>query len=141
MRCLAPAWSQVVAFKDGAASVELPAGIASQNAVIVAEGAEGRAEAKAERTPRDFDVQLTREYRQLRVKGRNGRPVAGAYVKVYAKDASGREVEFHKDGYTDLRGAFDYASISTDSQFKPAEFAILVIPEGLGAAVTRVAAE
>lgn len=37
------------------------------------------------------------------------RPLAKAYVKVYAEMRSGEEV-FHKDGYTDLRGKFDYLS-------------------------------
>ena len=101
--------------------------------------AEGRAEARLEITPCAFVVQVVRECRQLRVKGRDGKPLVGAYVKVYAKDASGHEIQFHKDGYTDLRGAFDYASISTDSDFKPAEFAILVLQEALGASVQRVA--
>ena len=48
------------------------------------------------------------------------------------------EIQFHKDGYTDLRGAFDYASISTDSSFKPAEYAVLVLPEGVGASIQRI---
>ena len=74
------------------------------------------------------------------MKGRDGKPLAGAYVKVYAKDASGHEIQFHKDGYTDLRGAFDYASISTDSSFKPVEYVVLVLPENLGASIQRIPA-
>lgn len=35
---------------------------------------------------------------------------AGAYCKVFAK-RSGR-VTFHKDGYCDLRGMFEYCSVS-----------------------------
>ncbi len=141
VRCLVPKWSATVSLKDGTARVELPKEVGNRNVVLVAEGAEGRAEAKLERTPRDFDVQITREYHQLRVKGRDGKPIAGAYVKVYAKDATGHEVSFHKDGYTDLRGAFDYSSISTDTSFRPAEFSILVLPEGRGATVQRVMAD
>ena len=60
-----------------------------------------------------------------------GKTLPGAYVKVYARDASGRETKFHKDGYTDLRGAFAYAAVSTDSPFRPSEFAILVISDRL----------
>ena len=37
----------------------------------------------------------------------------GAYVKVYAR-AAGGGVGFIKDGYTDLRGRFDYVSLNTD---------------------------
>ena len=138
MRCLKPAWRREVALTGDETRVELPAELTARNLVLVAEDAEGRAEARLEITPCAFVVQVVRECRQLRVKGKDGKPLVGAYVKVYAKDAAGHEVQFHKDGYTDLRGAFDYASISTDSSFKPAEYAILVLPDGLGASVLRV---
>ena len=37
------------------------------------------------------------------------KPLSKAYVKVYAETRDGR-IAFHKDGYTDLRGKFDYLS-------------------------------
>jgi hypothetical protein len=37
------------------------------------------------------------------------KPLVRTYVKVYAENRNG-EVAFHKDGYTDLRGKFDYLS-------------------------------
>ena len=136
-----PAWTEEVRFTDGReAHVALPKTLLRTNLVLVASGADGRAEDRLALTSGGLDVQVSRETRQLRVRDRKGKPVAGAYVKVYVRDASGRETKFHKDGYTDLRGAFDYASISTDSDFKPAEFAILVLQEALGASVQRVAA-
>jgi len=136
-----PAWTEEVRFTDEReAHVALPKTLLRTNLVLVASGADGRAEDRLALTSGGLDVQVSRETRQLRVRDRKGKPVAGAYVKVYAKDASGHDIQFHKDGYTDLRGAFDYASISTDSDFKPAEFAILVLPEALGASNQRVAA-
>lgn len=140
MRCLKPAWRRDVALTGDETRVELPAELTARNLVLVAEDAEGRAEARLEVTPCAFVVQVVRECRQLRVKGRDGKPLVGAYVKVYAKDAAGHEIQFHKDGYTDLRGAFDYASISTDSSFKPAEYAVLVLPDGAGASIQRIPA-
>ena len=140
VRSLKPAWQREVKLEGDETRVKLPAEIVERNFVLVAEDAEGRAEARLELTPCAFVVQVLRACRQLRVKGKDGKPLVGAYVKVYAKDAAGRMVQFHKDGYTDLRGAFDYASISTDSDFKPAEFAILVLPKALGASVQRVTA-
>ena len=107
MRCLKPAWRREVTLSGDETRVELPAELTARNLVLVAEDAEGRAEARLEITPCAFVVQVVRECRQLRVKGRDGKPLVGAYVKVYAKDASGHEIQFHKDGYTDLRGAFD----------------------------------
>ena len=122
-----PAWTQEVAL-DGAkeSRVALPKGLRRTNLVLVASGADGRAEERLELTPGSLDVQVAREARQLRVRRADGRPLAGAYVKVYAKDVSGRETKFHKDGYTDMRGAFDYESVSTDTEFRPAEFALFV---------------
>ena len=43
----------------------------------------------------------------------SGKPLPKAYVKVFARCSDGT-VRFHKDGYTDLRGRFDYASVSDD---------------------------
>ena len=47
------------------------------------------------------------------------KPVTKAYVKVYARLKNGA-VRFYKDGYTDLRGRFDYASLnSSESGSEP----------------------
>ncbi len=40
-----------------------------------------------------------------------------------------------EDGYTDLRGWFDYASLSTDDLDRTSEFSILVVDDECGAAV------
>jgi len=53
-------------------------------------------------------------------------PIEGSYVKVYSRDQS-EIVKFYKDGYTDLRGMFDYASLSTDDLSRSKRLAILVI--------------
>lgn len=138
VRALKPAWSQAVSLQDGETRVKLPSAIRSKNLVLVAEGAEGRAQARLELAPKTLDVQVSREYRQIRVKDAKGRPLRGVYVKVYARDGSGSEVEFHKDGYTDLRGAFDYASVSTDSAFRPSEYSILILHDKEGSRIVKV---
>ncbi len=48
------------------------------------------------------------------------------------KDGS---VRFYKDGYTDLRGRFDYSSLSTNMLDGVKKFAILVLSEEHGAVV------
>jgi len=53
--------------------------------------------------------------------------------KVYAKTKSG--VKFFKDGYTDLRGKFDYASVSTSDLGQVERLSILVMSEKDGATV------
>lgn len=44
--------------------------------------------------------------------GKTKRPLAGAYVKVYAKLKQGGSAQFWKDGYTGLNGVFDYIGVT-----------------------------
>jgi hypothetical protein len=62
----------------------------------------------------------------------NRQPVETAYVKVYARRHDG-SIHFHKDGYTDLRGRFDYVSLSSGDLGSVQRFAILVIDPERGA--------
>lgn len=50
---------------------------------------------------------------QLRVCDSNGKQLSKVYVKVYVKLKTG-ESYFYKDGYTDLRGRFDYAFLNSE---------------------------
>jgi len=80
-------------------------------------------------------VQTIESYGQLQVtQTQGGKPVPKVYVKVYAKLPDDR-VRFHKDGYTDLRGRFDYASVSEKGTEGATRFAILVLSESEGAVV------
>ena len=71
-------------------------------------------------------------------RGPRGARLARAYVKVYARNDGGG-VGFYKDGYTDLRGAFDYASLSTDELDRVERFAILVMSDEHGALIREAA--
>ncbi|WLD12473.1 hypothetical protein [Planctellipticum variicoloris] len=44
-------------------------------------------------------------------------------------------MKFYKDGYTDLRGRFDYASLNTNDLDAAAKFSILILSEEHGAVV------
>ena len=61
-------------------------------------------------------------------------PLEGAYVKVYSRDNSG-VVKFYKDGYTDLRGQFDYTSLSTNDLDTTQRFSLLVLHPQHGTSV------
>jgi hypothetical protein len=54
-------------------------------------------------------------------------------VKIYALTNSGPK--FYKDGYTDLRGKFDYASVSTSDIGDAQKFSVLVMSDENGATV------
>jgi hypothetical protein len=81
---------------------------------------------------------VAESFGQLQVMHSGSRqPVVGAYVKVYAKHQDG-SVRFFKDGYTDLRGRFDYSSISNDDLSTATRFAILVLDKEDGATLHEV---
>jgi hypothetical protein len=81
-------------------------------------------------------LQVIENYGQLRLThAKKQIPLSKAYVKVYSQTKD-KAVQFHKDGYTDLRGCFDYVSLNTEQLDTIEKFAILVIDEKYGA-VTR----
>jgi hypothetical protein len=82
----------------------------------------------------ELKVSLSEAFGQLQVRhAKDDRPLPRTYVKVYA-EVNGRAA-FYKDGYTDLRGKFDYASLSTDDLNGATRFAILVLSDEHGAVV------
>jgi hypothetical protein len=80
-------------------------------------------------------VQVLENHGQIHVKHSDtGQPLAKVYVKVYAQMQDGT-VKFYKDGYTDLRGRFDYTSLSTNELDFVKKFSPLVLSEEHGAVV------
>ncbi len=68
----------------------------------------------------------------------SGKPIPETYVKTYARFKDGT-VRFFKDGYTDLRGKFDYASLNTDDLDHVDRFAILILNKEFGAVIREAA--
>ena len=84
-----------------------------------------------------LDVQVSENYGQLQVRhASDQRPLPRTYVKVFA-EIEGRAV-FYKDGYTDLRGKFDYTSLSTNDLDNTKRFSILILTTEHGATVREV---
>ncbi|NLG34189.1 MAG: transcription antitermination protein NusB [Lentisphaerae bacterium] len=84
-------------------------------------------------------VQLIEPYGQLFVTHADThKPVPGAYVKVYARMNDG-EIRFLKDGYTDLRGRFDYASVNSNELDHADRLALLILSDDFGAVVREAA--
>jgi hypothetical protein len=60
-------------------------------------------------------VEVAENYGQLDLRdATTGKSLSKAYVKVYARLKNG-QTRFYKDGYTDLRGRFDYASLNSSA--------------------------
>ena len=130
-----PNMSQTVSLtgREGSQAVPLPESLHNQNVLIEIEGAGVRRSQPY--FSNSLSVQLIENYGQLRITdASSGAPLSTVYVKVYAL-LDGDQVQFYKDGYTDLRGRFDYSSLSTNTLDAVRRFAILVLSEDKGALV------
>ena len=84
-------------------------------------------------------TEVASEYGRIRVLNkRTGMPLPQVYVKTYARMKDGK-VRFYKDGYTDLRGKFEYASLSTNDLDQVSRFALLIIDPDAGAQIEETA--
>jgi len=112
---------------------DLPADLRGQNLRVEIEAA-GKTRAQTYFS-NDLMLQVVESYGHVRVADRqSGAPLAKVYVKVYARMQDG-EVKFYKDGYTDLRGRFDYSSLNTGDIDSVDRFSILVMAEKEGAQI------
>lgn len=104
-----------------ALDLPLPAEFAKANVLVEILGA-GQRKAQAYHA-NTFKLTLVENYGRLEVRDQAAdKPVAKAYVKVYAR-LHGGTVRFFKDGYTDLRGKFDYASLNSSEALRPVPLA------------------
>ncbi|HEX3481855.1 MAG TPA: hypothetical protein VHT91_42875 [Kofleriaceae bacterium] len=128
-----PAHREAIADPPAEHRVAWPAPLRGKNVVVEAVGA-GLRKARVHHA-NDLVTTLSHQYGRLRVQRASSRTaLAATYVKVYARQRGG-QVAFYKDGYTDLRGWFDYASLSTTELDAVDRFAILVCSDHAGAAI------
>ncbi|MFO0744862.1 MAG: hypothetical protein U1F43_04190 [Myxococcota bacterium] len=121
----------------GRTTVPLPPALVGKNLVIEAL-APGLRKAVAHYA-HDLAVQLVEAYGQVRVlRASTQAALPATYVKVFGRQRDGR-VAFYKDGYTDARGRFDYATLSTDDLDRVERFALLVVSDEAGAIVLEAA--
>lgn len=129
-----PNLSQTVALPKGVSfEFPLPEKLANSNVLVEIVG-DGQTQSQAYYS-NSLRVQLIENYGQVRVAG--GKDVSAlpkVYVKVYARMKDG-DVRFYKDGYTDLRGRFDYTSLNTDELEQVDRFSLLILSEEQGAIV------
>jgi len=122
--------------KSGTTRVEIPADLGGD--LVVEASAAGIRRAQP-CFAQDLALDVVETFGEVRVGERaNGRPVPRAYVKCYARMKDG-DVRFYKDGYTDVRGRFDYATLSTDELDRVDRFALLVLDDQRGALIREAA--
>ena len=122
---------------SGIKAIPLPEALRNKN-VLVEVVAAGQTKTQAYYS-HSLAVQVIENYGQVKVTHQTtAKPVAKAYVKVYAQMNDG-QVKFYKDGYTDLRGRFDYASLNTNDLDVATKFSVLIMSEEHGALVREAA--
>lgn len=134
-----PNLRQQVELKNGSGShrLELPAEMKNRN-LLVEVTSRGVSRSTVV-TANSLAVTVVEPFGRVQVLAAQGRsPLEQAYVKVYARHKDG-SIKFFKDGYTDLRGQFDYATLSTSALDSVERFAILVLHESQGAVVREAA--
>ena len=130
-----PNRTQVVELPAGGSEFEfaLPAELTASNVLIEILGA-GVTHSQVYYS-NALKVDLVENYGQLNVSGGDpAHPLPKVYVKAYARMKNG-EIRFYKDGYTDLRGRFDYASLSTNELDFVDRFSLLILSDEHGAVV------
>lgn len=140
MAMVRPTRSEALRFdgSNGTARWELDGNLRRQTLLV--EAVVGASRSTALYYGGDITTYVSESYGQLQTTDMtSGRPISTAYVKVYAKYPDGT-VKFYKDGYTDSRGRFDYASLSAVDAQGASRFAILVVSDERGATVHDVAA-
>lgn len=87
----------------------------------------------------EIDVQVSTDVGELRVlNSRTGRPIERAYCKVHAQNIRDGSSEFYKDGYTDIRGRFDYRFLSTDQLRSSKRLSVLVSTPQNGSLIREI---
>jgi hypothetical protein len=130
-----PVRSEEVVLPDagpGEVDIPLPAEFKGRNLTV--EVVSGGLRKTAPLFAGELKVELIETFGQVRVTDPAGKPLPRAYVKVYGRQGNG-EPAFYKDGYTDLRGRFDYASLNSDDLDAVNRFAILVLDPAHGAVI------
>jgi len=121
---------------SGRQTIELPEDYRKRNVLV-----EFRSEEQTRSEPvyaNNLNVQFREAFGDLQVSNRkSGEFLPLTYIKVYGQRADGTHV-FVKDGYTDLRGRFDYVTQSNVSLDGVEKLAVLVLNPEQGTLIRMV---
>jgi len=123
---IAPNLSVYVPFEKGTESTiySMPQNFSKGNVLIAAES-EGTEQLKI-LDSNLIETRVTPTERTIQViDPETQKPLPKTYIKVYAESQEG-SIEFHKDGYTDLRGKFDYLSHTATDPSTIRRLAVLI---------------
>ncbi|CAD8096488.1 unnamed protein product [Paramecium sonneborni] len=84
-----------------------------------------------------LQINITENSGQLRISNEDGKYLEKIYIKTFVKKNDGQNI-FYKDGYTDLRGRFDYATLDSQSLEEVSKFAVLIVSNDLGSMIKEI---
>lgn len=122
---------------ERSATIDLPTSLHDKSSVVEVIG--GGMTVSRANYDNSLKIEISQKLRQIRVfNSTTNAAIAKAYVKVYCQTPDAPDGRFLKDGYTDLRGRFDYATVSTDEMKFVTALAILVLTDSAGSDVLEV---
>jgi len=84
--------------------------------------------------PSTFEVLVIEANGEVKVTDLSGKPLSKVYIKVFYRDHYDQN-HFYKDGYTDLRGTFNYQQLNLNTSKDIEKFALLVSATEMGLGV------
>jgi hypothetical protein len=117
-------------------TIEVPDSFKSKN--FIAKISSGSHHCSVKISKHSLKILPVEAYGQLKVCSLDGKALPKCYVKCLKMGHSSSQYTFYKDGYTDLRGNFDYVSLNSNSLASVKEFMILVVSEDHGCFTAKV---
>ena len=81
-----------------------------------------------------MNVQIFENYGELKITDDKGKAVSQVYVKAFTMKHDGA-ISFYKDGYTDIRGRFDFVSLNASQLAFVQKFSLFIMSEAHGSLI------
>jgi len=125
--------------RNGETVIQLPDLLRKQNTIVEMLSGTGDLSVRKVHFDNEIDVQVSQDIGEIRVlESKSRQPKPGAYCKVYGQNIRDHKHMFFKDGYTDVRGRFDYRTLSTDQIRSTQKLAILISTEKMGSIIKEI---
>jgi hypothetical protein len=116
-------------------NIPIPESLVSSNLII--QVSSGALSENLTYFPTSMKVFIVKNFGQIKVTSEEtGKPLSSVYIKCFAKKNNGT-VSFYKDGYTDIRGTFEYTSVHSSDFSDVQDFSILVFSSSFGALIKQ----
>ena len=81
-----------------------------------------------------MNVQIFENYGELKITDDKGKAISQVYVKAFTMKQDGT-ISFYKDGYTDIRGRFDFVSLNASQLAFVQKFSLFIMSEVHGSLI------